>query len=91
MKLYTVTIHWGPDRDPGVVRSGSTLHDYVENRRLLITPEEQNDVIRAQVEQEIPTPRNGFETDAERDEHTTRHEARFTELVNASGAGKGDA
>lgn len=47
-----------------------------------MTPNEQNDAIRARVESEMPTPTSGFETDELRDEHRAAHERRFMELVN---------
>lgn len=47
-----------------------------------MTPSEQTDAIREQVEREMPTPQGGFETEEEHDEHRERHEARFMELVN---------
>lgn len=47
-----------------------------------ITPEEQNDLIRAQVDAEIPRPIGGFETEEERDAWQAQHEARFMELCS---------
>lgn len=49
-----------------------------------MTPDEQNDAIRSQVEAEMPTPANGFETDELMDTHLASHERRFMELVNNS-------
>lgn len=51
--------------------------------RVIMTPSEQNDAIRAQVEREIPTPAGGFETEDAKDEHKAKQEARFFELVRA--------
>lgn len=45
-----------------------------------LTPDEQNDQIRAQVERELPTPANGFETDEQAQDHRDAHERRFLEL-----------
>jgi hypothetical protein len=47
---------------------------------LTYNPDRQNDKIRAQVEREIPTPRGGFASDSELDEHRAKHDARFIEL-----------
>ncbi len=47
-----------------------------------MTPDELNDVIRAQVERELPTCAGGYETDEAEDAHRAAHEARFMELVN---------
>jgi len=46
--------------------------------------DEQNDIIRAQVDREIPGPVHGFISEDERDAHRAAQDARFLELVNAS-------
>jgi hypothetical protein len=55
------------------------------------TNDEIMDAIRAQVEVEMPTPRGGFESEADADAHREAHERRFDELcemqtTNASAA-----
>lgn len=48
-----------------------------------MTPSEQNDSIREQVEREIPTPRGGFESEDARQDHRDSQEKRFFELVRS--------
>lgn len=56
----------------------------VEERESIIvtasTPEEIEDMLNNQVEQELPWPANGFESDEESIEYQARREDRFVEL-----------
>jgi len=52
--------------------------------KMKITIDEINDQIREQVEREIPTPRNGFETTEQADEHRAKQDARFLKLCAAN-------
>jgi hypothetical protein len=45
-----------------------------------MTPDEQNDAIREQVDRELPRPAGGFETDAQEQAWKEKQEARFFEL-----------
>ena len=47
-----------------------------------MTPDEQNDAIREQVEAEIPKPVGGFESADQEDALRDRRFARFLELVH---------
>jgi hypothetical protein len=49
-----------------------------------MTPEEQNDAIRAQVESEMPRPIGGFESSEQAEEWKEKSDRRFLELVKAS-------
>jgi hypothetical protein len=45
-----------------------------------MTPDEQNDAIRDQVNRELPRPAGGFETDTQEQEWKVKQDARFFEL-----------
>ena len=47
------------------------------------TPDEQNDIIRAQVDREIPKPPGGFETEEDEATWRKRSDRRFFELARA--------
>lgn len=47
---------------------------------ITLTPDEQNDAIRAQVDAELPWPIGGFENCDEEDAHSARQNTRFLEL-----------
>jgi hypothetical protein len=51
-------------------------------RRPMKTPDEINEEIRNQVNQENPTPKNGFETEQNEIEWEDQTQARFIDLVN---------
>ena len=47
-----------------------------------MTPDEENDAIRQQVDDELPRPPGGFESEDREDDHQRAHEARFLALMH---------